>query len=72
MGNDQLSLWLMIRRTKLTRRRKMAVAVMVESSSCKLCLMVMNMVKFSWRKMDAKIVSLAAVVISSGWSCLAV
>ena len=41
----------------------------------KLCLIIMNRVKFIWRKREAKIVCLVAVVKqvkSSGWSCFAV
>ena len=75
MGKDQLSLWLMIRMMRLTRRRKIDEAVIAEFSSFKLCLIIMNRVKFIWRKREAKIVCLVAVVKqvkSSGWSCLAV
>ena len=62
----------MTKRIKLTKRKKTEVAVMVESSSCMLVRAAMNRVKFTWRKIEAMIVSLAALVTSSGWSCFAV
>ena len=62
----------MIRMMRLTRRRKIEEAVMTELSSFKLCLIIINIVKFIFRKREAKIVCLLAVVKSSGWSYFAV
>ena len=56
----------MIGMIRLTRRRKIEEAVMTELSSFKLCLIIINIVKFIFRKREAKIVCLLAVVKSSG------